>query len=50
MADFDYKVVEKAAKEAYIRALCDLPSDVHDASGLAFSFGFVGFTGKKKEK
>jgi len=31
MADLDYKIVEDAAKETYIRALCDLPPDVRDA-------------------
>jgi len=31
MTDFDYQVVEDAAKELYIRALCDLPPDVRDA-------------------
>ncbi|MBW2145848.1 MAG: fumarate hydratase [Deltaproteobacteria bacterium] len=31
MAQFDYTIVEEAAKELYIRALCDLPPDVRDA-------------------
>ena len=31
MADFDYQIVEDAAKELYIRALCDLPPDVRAA-------------------
>lgn len=31
MADLDYQIVEEAAKETYIRALCDLPPDVRDA-------------------
>ncbi len=31
MADIDYQVVEEAAKELYIRALCDLPPDVREA-------------------
>lgn len=31
MAKFDYQVVEDAAKELYIRALCDLPPDVREA-------------------
>lgn len=36
MGDFDYKVVEEAAKELYIRALCDLPPDVRDALKRAY--------------
>lgn len=31
MANFDYKIVEEAAKELYIRALCDLPPDAREA-------------------
>lgn len=31
MNTFDYKIVEDAAKELYIRALCDLPPDVRAA-------------------
>jgi fumarate hydratase subunit alpha len=31
MADLDYQIVEDAAKETYIRALCDLPPDVRVA-------------------
>ena len=31
MNDFDYSVVEEAAKQLYIRSLCDLPPDVRDA-------------------
>lgn len=31
MNDLDYQVVEEAAKETYIRALCDLPPDVRTA-------------------
>ncbi len=31
MTDMDYQVVEEAAKELYIRALCDLPPDVREA-------------------
>jgi len=31
MANFDYQIVEDAAKELYIRALCDLPPDVRAA-------------------
>ena len=36
MDGFDYKIVEEAAKELYIRALCDLPPDVRDALKLAY--------------
>jgi len=31
MSDFDYNIVEEAAKQLYIRALCDLPPDVRAA-------------------
>jgi fumarate hydratase subunit alpha len=31
MESFDYKIVEEAAKQLYIRALCDLPPDVREA-------------------
>jgi fumarate hydratase subunit alpha/L(+)-tartrate dehydratase alpha subunit len=31
MANFDYKIIEEAAKELYIRALCDLPPDTREA-------------------
>ncbi|MFB3826581.1 MAG: fumarate hydratase [Bryobacteraceae bacterium] len=31
MNDFDYSIVEEAAKQLYIRALCDLPPDVREA-------------------
>jgi tartrate/fumarate subfamily iron-sulfur-dependent hydro-lyase alpha chain len=31
MRDFDYQIVEDAAKDLYIRALCDLPPDVREA-------------------
>jgi len=31
MNSFDYTIVEEAAKELYIRALCDLPPDVREA-------------------
>jgi fumarate hydratase subunit alpha len=31
MNGFDYTIVEEAAKELYIRALCDLPPDVREA-------------------
>jgi fumarate hydratase subunit alpha len=36
MSSFDYKIVEEAAKELYIRALCDLPPDVRDALKRAY--------------
>ena len=36
MDSFDYKIVEEAAKESYIRALCDLPPDVRDALKRAY--------------
>lgn len=36
MADFDYQIVEDAAKELYIRALCDLPPDVREALRRAY--------------
>lgn len=36
MADPDYKIVEEAAKELYIRALCDLPPDVREALSRAY--------------
>ena len=36
MADFDYQIVEDAAKELYIRALCDLPPDVREALKRAY--------------
>ena len=36
MADLDYQIVEEAAKETYIRALCDLPPDVRDALKRAY--------------
>lgn len=31
MSDLNYQIVEDAAKETYIRALCDLPPDVREA-------------------
>ncbi|MBT4266808.1 MAG: fumarate hydratase [Deltaproteobacteria bacterium] len=31
MNEFEYNIVEEAAKQMYIRALCDLPPDVRDA-------------------
>ena len=36
MSGFDYNIVEEAAKELYIRALCDLPPDVRDALQKAY--------------
>ena len=36
MNDFDYRIVEEAAKELYIRALCDLPPDVREALHRAY--------------
>lgn len=36
MNKFDYKIVEDAAKELYIRALCDLPPDVRNALKNAY--------------
>ncbi len=36
MADLDYQIVEEAAKETYIRALCDLPPDVRNALKRAY--------------
>jgi fumarate hydratase subunit alpha/L(+)-tartrate dehydratase alpha subunit len=36
MADIDYQIVEDAAKELYIRALCDLPPDVREALKRAY--------------
>jgi len=36
MDRFDYKIVEEAAKELYIRALCDLPPDVREALKRAY--------------
>ena len=37
MSDFDYSIVEAAAKELYIRALCDLPPDVRAALEKAYA-------------
>ena len=34
--DFDYAIVEEAAKQLYIRSLCDLPPDVRDALHRAY--------------
>lgn len=36
MSGFDYTIVEEAAKELYIRALCDLPPDVREALKRAY--------------
>ena len=36
MTDFDYRIVEEAAKQLYIRALCDLPPDVRAALKRAY--------------
>ncbi|MFO8090108.1 MAG: fumarate hydratase [Desulfatiglandaceae bacterium] len=36
MGDLDYRIVEEAAKELYIRALCDLPPDVRKALKNAY--------------
>ncbi len=37
MKDFDYQIVEEAAKQVYIRALCDLPPDVREALKKAYA-------------
>ncbi len=37
MNNFDYQIVEEAAKELYIRALCDLPPDVRAALKKAYA-------------
>ncbi|WP_297216196.1 fumarate hydratase [uncultured Desulfovibrio sp.] len=36
MDNFDYSIVEEAAKQLYIKALCDLPPDVRDALKKAY--------------
>lgn len=36
MTSFDYTIVEEAAKELYIRALCDLPPDAREALKHAY--------------
>ncbi len=36
MSDFDYKIVEEAAKQIYIKALTDLPPDVREALKKAY--------------
>ena len=37
MGELDYKVVEEAAKQMYIKALCDLPPDVREALKKAYA-------------
>ncbi len=37
MAELDYKIVEEAAKQIYIKALCDLPPDVREALNKAYA-------------
>jgi hypothetical protein len=37
MSSFNYGIIEEAAKELYIRALCDLPPDVRDALKKAYA-------------
>lgn len=37
MASFDYEIIEEAAKNTYIKALCDLPPDVRSALRHAYS-------------
>lgn len=37
MNSFDYKTVEEAAKQLYIKALCDLPPDVREALEKAYA-------------
>ncbi len=37
MNSFDYKTVEEAAKQLYIKALCDLPPDVRSAIEKAYA-------------
>ncbi len=37
MNDFDYKVVEEAAKQIYIKSLWDLPPDVREALNKAYA-------------
>ena len=36
MIDFDYKLIEEAAKQTYIKALCELPPDVRIALKKAY--------------
>ena len=37
VTQFDYSIVEEAAKQTYIRALCDLPPDVRVALKKAYA-------------
>lgn len=37
MENFDYAIVEEAAKQLYIKALCDLPPDVREALKKAYA-------------
>ena len=37
MSEFDYGIVEEAAKQLYVRALCDLPPDVRAALKNAYA-------------
>ena len=37
MGNFDYAIVEEAAKQLYIKALCDLPPDVREALKKAYA-------------
>lgn len=37
MSDFNYAIVEEAAKQTYIKALCDLPPDVREALKKAYA-------------
>ena len=37
MENFDYAIVEEAAKQLYIKALCDLPPDVREAARVPHS-------------
>jgi fumarate hydratase subunit alpha/L(+)-tartrate dehydratase alpha subunit len=37
VTEFDYGIVEEAAKQTYIRALCDLPPDVREALKKAYA-------------
>ena len=37
MAELDYSIVEEAAKQLYIKALCDLPPDVREALKKAYA-------------
>ena len=37
MENFDYAIVKEAAKQLYIKALCDLPPDVREALKKAYA-------------